>query len=125
MTYQCPNCGISFDATELQQPAGVGGGSYCPKCQSHVRLKFPYGRWVAVISLFLAIAILRLFRVTSIPWLILGTILLWIPISLYLNVYSFRYKAPTLIKWKERRRSFFEWLYERDSTPRLFDKRNP
>jgi len=34
MMYRCPFCGHDFNAVELRQPAGLRGGSYCPKCQA-------------------------------------------------------------------------------------------
>jgi len=77
---------------------------------------------VAVISLLAAIGLLALFHVTSIIGFAVGIILIWIPLSLFLNVMSVRYKPPTLKKWKERRKTFYEWLYDRDAPRDLFDK---
>jgi hypothetical protein len=31
---------------------------------------------------------------------------------------------PTLKRWKERRKTFFEWLYDRDSLKDLFSRRH-
>jgi hypothetical protein len=55
---------------------------------------------VAITSVFLAAGILFALKVRSIVGV--GTALLWIPISLFLLVYSARFKPPTLKKWKER-----------------------
>lgn len=123
MVYECPICGESFARGELQQPAGIGGGSYCPKCQGRVYVSFAYGGWVALGSLLIAFGILALMHVTAILGLIVGTVLIWIPLSLFLNIVSVRYRPPTLKRWKERRRTFFEWLYERDGPQSLIDKR--
>jgi hypothetical protein len=62
------------------------------------------------------------FRVSSIFWFIIGVLLLWVPISLVMNVWSANLKPATFKRWKPRRRTFFEWLYERDSTPAIFNK---
>src|SRR5437763_1792458 len=115
MTYQCPYCGTSFDAVDLQQPAGIAGGTYCPKCQERVRVSFPYSGIVAALSLLLAIGSLLVLKVRSVVWLGVGSAALWIPISLLLNSYLARFKFPTLKKWEDRKhKTFFEWLYERD-----------
>jgi hypothetical protein len=130
LRYHCPYCEHDFDPGALQQPAGIGGGSYCPKCQERVRVSFPYAGIVAIVSLLLAVGLLLLRKVTSVIWFVVGTAVLWIPISLLLNAYSARFKPPTLKKWKERtsreertRRTFFEWLYERDGirAPKVSD----
>ena len=82
---------------------------------------------MAVISLVVAVGMLALFHITSIIGFAIGTILIWIPLSLFLNVMSVRYKPPVFRKWKERRKkerrkTFFEWLYNRDAPRDLFDK---
>jgi len=100
----------------------VGGGTYCPKCQTRVYFSFPYSALVAVFSLLLAIAALSAMRVMSLLWFIVGTLVLWVPISMFMNIYSTRFKPATLKKWKPRRRTFFEWLYDRDKPPEMFDK---
>ena len=127
MTYKCPACGEEFHVDALQQPAGIGGGSYCPKCHERVYVSIPYGRAVAFISLLIALGILLLLHVRAILGLIIGTLLIWIPLSLFLNVCSTRLKPPFLKKWKARRhrtrRTFFEWLYDRAAPSELFGKR--
>src|SRR5271163_334565 len=122
MICTCPYCNQVFDSSELAQPAGIGGGSYCPKCQEHVRISFPYGWAVAIISLLLAVATLLVAHATSPLTYLIGTPFLWIFYSLFLNAYSTRLKRASIRKWKPRRRTFFEWLYDRGSTPRLINK---
>ena len=123
-TYKCPHCGESVQPGELQQPVGLGGGTYCPKCSGRVYFSFKYGWQVAVLSIVFAVVVLRLVRVKAIIVWVVGTPLIAIPMSMYLNVLSSRLKPPVLRKWQERRRkSFFEWLYERDSPTNLIDKR--
>jgi len=75
---------------------------------------FPYSRYAVALSLLLAFGILFAFGVRSAFWLLVGTGLLWIPVSLLLNASFARFGPPVLKKWKPRRRTFFEWLYERD-----------
>lgn len=96
---------------------------YCPKCQARVYVSSPYPKLVAVLSLLLAVGALLLMRVTSVIWLVAGTLVLWVPISMSLNLYTLQFKRSTLKKWQPRkRRTFFEWLYERDKPPEMFDK---
>jgi len=124
MTYHCPICGSDFDSVDLRQPAGITGGSYCPKCQERVQVYFPYSRVVAAVSLLLAIGTLSVMRLTSVFWFVAGTAVLWVPISLFLKLYSTRFKPPRLKKWLPRKhKTFFEWLYERDQirAPKMHD----
>ena len=115
MRYRCPHCGEELELSDLQQTAGFAGGLYCPNCQERITLSYPYSKLVAVISLLLAIGFLIIMRVRSVPWFAVGIVILWIPISLFLNFYSTKYKLPALEKWKERKhKTFFEWLYEHD-----------
>jgi len=79
---------------------------------------------VAAVSFLLALGCVLAFHVQSVLWIAVGTAVLWVPISLFLNVYSTRFAAPTLKKWRPRRRTFFEWLYERDKikAPKITDE---
>jgi hypothetical protein len=86
-------------------------------------MSFPYTRLVFFVSFFLAIGVLLFFHVRSIFWTPIGAVLLSIPLSLYLNVWSTRFKHATFKKWKPRRRTFFECLYERDKPSEMFDKK--
>jgi hypothetical protein len=122
MLVRCPTCGNSFDLAAREQPGGIAGGTFCPQCHERFAISGP-SKAVAVASLIIALGTLALVGVRSIVGLFLGSVLLWIPISLFLNVATMRSKGVVIRKWRPRRRTFFEWLYERDSTPVLFDKR--
>src|SRR5580693_1912055 len=98
VTYACPGCGQQIDIASLQRTGGVGGGLYCPKCQEHVHISFAYGRIVAVVSLLLALAILRLLHVAVGLWFIIGTVLIWIPLSMFLNLWTTGFRPPKLKK---------------------------
>jgi hypothetical protein len=121
--HTCPSCQSDLNETDLQQPAGVGGGTYCPKCGERVYFSFPYRGIVAILSIVLATGTLLLFHVGSWLWLLIGTIVLSTPYSMFLNVYSARFKRPVLKKWKLGPRTLFEWLYDRDKPGDLFDKK--
>jgi hypothetical protein len=105
-------------------PAGASVGAYCPHCGERVLLFFSYGQVVAIISFLIAIAALAVLHVRPIAGFVVGTILIWIHLSLYLRLMSARYRPPILNRWKERRKTFFEWLYDRDSPKDLFNKRH-
>jgi DNA-directed RNA polymerase subunit RPC12/RpoP len=106
--YKCPTCGEQLDFSALQRPAGITGGKYCPACQQRVSLSMPYGRAVAVISLLASGSVVTLLGVRNIVGFVVGTLLVWLPISMFLNLWSTRLKAPTLRKWEPSRqhRSF-------------------
>ena len=122
MLVQCPTCGNSFDLAARERPGGISGGSFCPRCHERFAFSGP-SKTVVIASVIIAMGILALVGVRSMIGFVLGSALLWVPISLFLNVAAMRRKAVVLRKWKPRRRTFFEWLYERDSTPELFDKK--
>ena len=123
MMLRCPVCGANVDLTQLQLDWGVEGGPRCPKCLERVRYSNAYGGPVAILSLLVAVGILTLFRVHTYVVFFVGTVLIWIPVSLFLNAASVRIKPPTLRRRKPRRRTFFEWLYEREALQDLFNKR--
>lgn len=123
MILRCPMCGADIDLTQLRLNWGVEGGPRCPKCLEQVRYKNPYGPYVAIISLFIGSGIMALIHVQSYMAFFGGAVLLSIPVSLFLNAASVRVKAPALERWKPRRKTFFEWLYERDAPQDLFNKR--
>src|SRR5271168_4413238 len=114
--YPCPYCEHSLQQIDLEQPAGLTGGMYCPKCHGRVYLTTGLGKYVAAASFAIGFTLLWLFHVRSIATLIIGTVVLALPISLFLNFESARFRPVTLRKWREREsRTFFEWLYERNS----------
>ena len=128
MQVQCPTCSEQFNLAALERPGGITGGAHCPKCHQRVKYCPPYERLVAILSLLIAWGILFAYHVHSILGFIIGTVLIWLPVSLYLNAMSIRFKPPTLKQWKPRRRkprrrTFFEWLYERNTLPDIFDQR--
>lgn len=122
MLVRCPTCGNSFDLAERERPGGLTGGSYCPQCHQQFSIPGP-SKTVSIVSLILALVALSLVGVRSIFGLVVGSALLWVPISLFLNASEMRRKGVVLRRWKPRRRTLFEWMYERNSTPGLFDKR--
>ncbi len=89
-------CEKDFGVAELQMPAGASAGAYCPHCGGRVLLFFPYGQVVAIISFLIAIGALAVLHVRSIAGFVVGTILIWIHLSLYLRLMSARYRPPIL-----------------------------
>jgi hypothetical protein len=83
----------------------------------------PYGRAIALISPVISVVLLELLNVKNIAAFLIGTALIWIPVSMFLNAWSARLKPPFLKKWRPGRRSLFQWLYDRDAPKDLFGKR--
>jgi len=127
MLVQCPTCGNSFDLAARERPGGMTGGSFCPQC--HGRFAMPgLSKTITLVSLIIALGTLALAGVRSIVGLVVGAALLWVPISLFFYVARMRRKGVVIGKWeprqqKPRRRTFFEWLYERNQirAPKMGD----
>jgi hypothetical protein len=85
MLMQCPTCGTSFDLAAREQPYGMTGGSFCPQCHERFAIPGPT-KTVAIASLIIALGTLALAGVRSSVGLVVGAALLWVPISLFLNV---------------------------------------
>jgi hypothetical protein len=127
MLVQCPTCASSFDLAARERPGGMTGGSFCPQCHARFAIPGP-SKTVAIASLIMALGTLTLAGVRSIVGLVVGAALLWVPISLFFYAASMRRQGVVIgkwkiRKWKPRRRTFFEWLYERDQirAPKMFD----
>jgi hypothetical protein len=121
MNLSCPYCGVELALAHLQQPAGIGGGTYCPKCFGRVYLGNGYEKALVFASVFASFGVLWLFGVRELVFLILGTILLAIFLGMYLQTVSVRYTLPTLKRWRSHK-TFFEWLHDRNSSPSSSDK---
>ena len=127
MVLHCPICSEDFDFRSLLRERGIKGAIRCPQCKGRVLISSPYRVPIAIISLLVAWTVLANLGVRTILGFLIGTVLIWPALSLFLTAYSVRIKPPILKEWKERkprtRRTFFEWLYERDAPRDLFDKR--
>jgi hypothetical protein len=122
MFVTCPTCGTSFDLADRERPGGLTGGSYCPHCHEQFSLPGPSVP-VAIGSLLLSLGALAAIGVRSVLGLVVGSMLLWVPISLFWNASEMGRKGVVLRKWKPlMRRTFSDWLYERNKPPELFDK---
>jgi len=96
MLLHCPICGEDCDSTDFRVEPGTGGGLRCPKCQELLSFSYPYGWRVAIASVLIAWAILVLLHVRTILGFAFGTVLIWIPLSLFLNTASARIRPITL-----------------------------
>ena len=98
------------------------GGSFCSQCHERFAIPGP-SKTVTIVSLIIALGTLALAGVRSIVGLVVGAALLWVPFSLFLYAARTRRKSVVIRKWTPRRRTFFEWLYERNQirAPKMFD----
>lgn len=123
----CPICKEDLDFRFLIREPGITGAIRCPECKGRVLISSPYRIPIAIISLLVAWAVLANLGVRTLLGFVIGTVLIWPALSLLLTAYSVRIKPPILKEWKDRpprtRRTFFEWLYDRDAPRDLFDKR--
>lgn len=129
MVLHCPICSEDFDFRSLLREPGIRGAIRCRQCKGRVCFSNPYRVPIAIISLLLAWALLANRHVRTILGFAIGTVLIWPALALVLTAYSARIRPPILKEWKKsrktprRRRTFFEWLYDRNAMPELFDKR--
>ena len=78
---------------------------------------------VAIASLILSLGVLIAIGIRSTFNLVVGSVLLSVPIAFFWNISEMGRKGVVLRKWKPLiQRTFFEWLYERNKPPELFDK---
>jgi hypothetical protein len=87
-------------------------------------MSFPYSWLVIITSFVLAVGVLLFLGVRSMLWTPIAAVLIAIPFSLFLNVWSMRFRPAVFKKWEPRRRTFFEWLYERDKQRDIFQKKD-
>jgi len=93
---RCPICGEEIDSAGLRMEWGPGGGFRCPSCKGPVRVSQPYRTFSAILSFLIASGILILIGVRFSGTFLLLTAIIWIPVSLFLNMVASRFKRPTL-----------------------------
>ncbi len=124
---RCPLCDGSVDTSELQRLPGTAGGLECPRCGKVFRFHQPYLVLRTVISISISVGILWIAGVRNIPIFLVGTFILWIPISLVLNAYLILVIPLVLVPYKPRNRirskTFVELANERNATIELFEKK--
>src|SRR5690349_21818462 len=96
MRLRCPICNNEIDSTALRMEWGPGGGFRCPSCEGAVRVSQPYLAFSAILSLLITIGTLILIGVRFSGTFLLLTAIIWIPVSLFLNMVASRFKRPTL-----------------------------
>ena len=126
MMLYCPLCGKALETGELTVQTGKRGGFACPRCGKllHFSQSHPYLR--AFISLLISATILYFAGVRTPVTFTLGTLILWVPISLLFNAYCVRIMPLGLKPWKAPResRTLIQRLNERNSPAELFGKRS-
>ena len=108
MRLKCPYCENLVEVKELKRQPGSGGGCECPSCKEMVRLAQPHAIFRRSVSLLLSCLALIVFGVKNPFGLFIGSILLWIPVSLAYNSFCY-FVMPTQLKpWKPRGRKPFD-----------------
>ena len=127
MILDCPLCHESVDTSELHRLPGTTGGLECPKCRKVFRFHQPYLVLRTAISVLISAGILWIAGVRSVPIFLVGTFIVWIPISLVFNAYLVHVIPPVLVPYKPRNRirskTLVELANERNATIELFDKK--
>lgn len=116
MALTCPHCRNVIEAHELRRQPATGGGYECPLCRGMVRFvqpHAPFRRTIALTFSFIATVLIGARRPIAI---LAGTLLLWAPMSIPVNMYCV-YKMPLGLKaWKQRGKKPFD-----STVPELFD----
>jgi uncharacterized paraquat-inducible protein A len=118
MTLKCPHCRNGIDAAELRRQSGTGGGYECPACKQMVRFAQPHAIFRRAVSLLLAAIVLMICGVRNPLMLVIGSILLWVPMSIAVNMYCVYAMPVGLRPWKQRGRKPFD-----EGPPELFNNR--
>jgi len=93
-----------IEASDLRRIDGTGGGYECPACKKMVRFSQPHALFRRAISLLLLTIVLLLVGVRSTIILVMGSVLLWIPMSMAVNMYCVYAMPLGLTPWRERGR---------------------
>jgi hypothetical protein len=127
MVLRCPLCDEPVDTSELHRLPGTAGGLECPKCGKAFRFHQPYLALRTAISVSISAAILSIAGVRNVPIFLVGTFILWIPISLVFNAYLIHVIPLELVPYKPRNRirskTLVELANERNATIELFEKK--
>jgi hypothetical protein len=107
MVLKCPHCSTDIDVAELRRQPGTGGGLECPVCKEMVRFAQPHAFFRRALSLSLSVIVLLIVGVRKPLVLAIGSILLWVPMSILINMYSVYAMSLGLKPWKPRQHRTF------------------
>jgi hypothetical protein len=102
MVIECPLCKTFVDTVNLTAIPSSGGGRTCPNCKGAVRYSQPYRVLRVAASAVIAAGIVRVSGVRNLPTFCITTLVLWVPVSLFLNSYLIHYIPLFLVPWKPR-----------------------
>lgn len=125
MVIECPLCKSFVDTSNLTPIPNGGGGTTCPNCKAAVRFAQPYRLLRIAASGLIAVTIVRVAGVRNLPIFCIAALILWIPVSLFLNAYLVHYIPLSLVPWKPRHRTktIYEITNEKNATIELFDNK--
>jgi len=125
MVIECPLCKTFVDTANLTPIPSSGGGRTCPNCNGAVRYTQPYRVLRVAASAVIAAGIVRVAGVRNLPTFCITTLILWVPVSLFLNAYLIHYIPLVLVPWKQRlhTKTIYESANERNATIELFDNK--
>ena len=76
-------------------------------------------------SALIAAGVVRVGGVRNLPTFCVTTLILWVPVSLFLNAYLIRHIPLVLVPWKPRHhtKTIYEIVNEKNATIELFDNK--
>ena len=108
MPVKCPHCQNTVGTSELRSVPESGGGLECPSCKGMVRFVQPHAAFRRSVALLLSCLALMAFGVRNPLLFIGGSVLLWIPMSMAVNMYCLYVLPLSLKQWKQRGRKPFD-----------------
>ena len=125
MVIECPFCKTFVDTSNLTPIPSSGGGRTCPNCKGAVQYAQPYRVLRVAASALIAATIVKVAGVRNLPTFFITTLILWVPVSLFLNAYLVHYIPLFLVPWTPRRhiKTIYEVVNEKNATIELFDNK--
>jgi uncharacterized membrane protein len=113
------------DTVNLTPIPSSGGGRTCSNCKGAVRYSQPYRVSRVAASALIAAGIVRVTGVRNLSTFCITTLILWVPVSLFLNAYLIHYIPLFLVPWKPRHdtKTIYEVVNEKNATIELFNNK--
>ena len=114
MRLECRHCHGRVSVSELRRPRS-GAYRECPLCNGTVCYVQPHAVFRRSTALLLSIIVLMIAGVRNPVTLVIGSVLLWVPMSFAFNMYCVYVMPLGLKPWKPRGKNPFDSV-----VPRIF-----
>jgi len=108
MILKCPHCRNGVEVSSLKRQDGTGGGRECHSCKGMVRFSQPHTFFRRTIALVISALLTLIIGIRNPLTILLVAILLWVPMSIPVNMYSVYLMPLSLKPWKPRGKKPFD-----------------